>query len=422
MSAQEQELKDPQPELIYRRKVPRAGAKEIDALAEGAQLILQDALTQALEPAAKKILRKWNKTEVAEMLGISAKTLDRGIEEGKFPKGERTTARAPVMFTLQEINAMRAALGILPWRNPATDPAKVIAIANFKGGVAKTSVAVHLAQYSARKGLRTLLIDLDAQGSATTMFGFRPDAEVLNSQTVHPWLSGPEYAAEDWTGTLATAIQHTHWPGLDLIAANLRVYSAEFDLFARRMNNQQFYFYRVLDEGLASIKAKYDVIVLDTPPSLSLVTSNALFAADGIVMPVPPAMMDFASSVSFFKLLAELIAIIDITETSPKLFDFLAILVSKYEASNANQVAIHDWLRQAFARRVLQHPMGRSAVIRLGSDIKTAYEIERYDGHRATLARALEFMDGVNEEIIQLVYEQWPSKQAAQAIRDAGGV
>jgi len=130
-------------------------------------------------------------------------------------------------------------------------------------------------------------------------------------------------------------------------------------------------------------------------------------------MPVPPATMDFASSVSFFQLLAELMDTIDAIEGQPKYFDFLAILVSKYEPKSPTHVAIHDWLREAFSRRVLQHPMGQSAVVRFGADMKTAYEIDRYEGDRRTLVRALEFMDGVNGEIIQLIFDQWPSKRAA---------
>jgi chromosome partitioning protein len=402
-----------------RRRVPRASAKEIHSLADRSSLILREALAIALEPTQKKILRKWNRKDVAEMLGISVKTLDRGIDEGKLPAGEQV-GRGPRLFTLEQINEIRRELGLRPWRDPETDPPKVIAVANFKGGVSKTSVSVHLAQYAARKGLRTLLIDLDAQGSATTTFGLRPDADVASGQTLAPWLSG-EALAEDgeWTGTLATAIQPTHWPGLDLIAANLRLYGAEFTLAARRLKEPEFLFYRVLADGIATIQDRYDVIVLDTPPSLSFLTSNALFAADGIVMPVPPAMMDFASSVSFFQLLADLIDTIDQIEVEPKQFDFLAILVSKYEPKNPAHVAIHDWLREAFSRRVLQHPMGQSAVVRLGSDMKTAYEIDRYEGDRRTLVRALEFMDGVNEEIIQLVFDQWPSKQRPGVARKA---
>jgi chromosome partitioning protein len=250
-----------------RRRVPRASAKEIHSLADRASVILKEALSVALEPSKKKTLRKWNRKDVAEMLGISVKTLDRGIDEGRLPAGEQV-GRGPRLFTLEQINEIRETLGLRPWRNPATDPAKIIAVANFKGGVAKTSVAVHLAQYAARKGLRTLLVDLDAQGSATTTFGLRPDADVASTQTLSPWLHGKELCdEEDWTGTLATAIQSTYWPGLDLIAANLQLYGAEFAIAARRTRDPQFLFYRVLADGLETIKDRYDVIVLDTPPS-----------------------------------------------------------------------------------------------------------------------------------------------------------
>jgi chromosome partitioning protein len=408
-----------EPEI--RQRVPRASAKEIHLLADRASVILKEALSIAVAPGKKKSLRKWNRKDVAEMLGISVKTLDRGIDEGKLPAGEQV-GRGPRLFTLEQINEIREELGLRPWRNPETDSAKVIAVANFKGGVAKTSVAVHLAQYAARKGLRTLLVDLDAQGSATTTFGLRPDADVETHQTLSPWLHGKELCdEEDWTGTLASAIQSTYWPGLDLIAANLQLYGAEFAIAARRTRDPQFLFYRVLADGLETIKDRYDVIVLDTPPSLSFITSNALFAANGIVMPVPPATMDFASSVSFFQLLAELMDTIDSIEGEAKYFDFLAILVSKYEPNKDEHVAIHDWLREAFARRVLQHPMGLSAVVRFGADMKTTYEIDRYEGDRRTLLRALEFMDGVNEEIIQLIYDQWPSKRNSPESLRRGG-
>jgi len=414
MSAKPEEALPPAPvEPELRRRVPRASAREIHLIADRASQILTESLAEALEPSHTKTLRKWNRKEVAEMLGISVKTLDRGIDDGKLPAGEQI-GRGPRLFTLEQINEIRDTLGLRPWRDPKTDPAKVISVANFKGGVAKTSVSVHLAQYAARMGLRVLLVDLDAQGSATTTFGLRPDADVESSQTLTPWLSGKDFAdPEDWTGTLATAVQKTYWPGLDLIAANLQLYGAEFAIAARRMRDPQFLFYRVLADGLDTIKDNYDLIVLDTPPSLSFLTSNALFASDGIVMPVPPATMDFASSVSFFQLLAELMDTMDSIEGEPKYFDFLTILVSKYEAKNEQHVQVQDYLRQAFGRRVLQHPMGQSAVVRFGLDMKTTYEIEKYEGDKRTLNRALEFMDGVNGEIMQLIFDHWPSKRAA---------
>ncbi len=413
MAANPNDAALPRSELDPTRRIPPASADDIQVLADQAADILKEALAAALEPANRKILRKWNLKEVAELLGVSRKTLERGIDDGKLPDGERV-ATGRRLFTLEEVHRIQGILGLLPTRDPATDRPIVVAVANFKGGVAKTSTSIHLGQYLALRGYRTLMIDADAQGSLTTLFGLRPDADVDGRHTLSPWLRGPDLVDDpaDWTGTLATAIQPTYWHGLDLIAANLQLYGAEFAISARRANEQNFRFWTVLKDGIQTVSANYDVIVIDTPPSLSFLTTNAIYAADGIIMPVPPAMMDFASSVSFFQLLSELLASTNQVEATPKRFDFLGLLVSKFEPKNGAHIAIHDWLRAAFAKRVLVNTMGMSTVVRVGADIKTAYEIDRYDGDRRTLARAIEYLNGVNGEIEAVIRAQWPSKQA----------
>lgn len=399
------------------RRIPPAGADDIEEMADRSADILKEAIAAAIEPEQRKVLRKWNLREVAELLQISRKTLERGIDEGKLPGGERDSSRRRV-FTLEEIHKIQEIIGLRPWRE-AYDPPITISVANFKGGSSKTSTAIHLGQYFALRGYRTLMIDIDAQGSLTTLFGLRPDADVPVEHTLAPWLYGPGVKAPnpEWTGTLATAIRPTYWHGLDLIGANLHLYGAEFALSARQRDEPDFRFYRVLADGIATVSDRYDVIVLDTPPSLSFLTTNAIFAANGIVMPVPPALIDFASSVSFFQLLAELVRTTDQNEAAPKRFDFLGLLISKYEPNNPNHVAIHDWLRAAFARRVLVNTMSLTTILKIGADIKTAYEIERYEGDRRTLARAIEYLNGVNGEIEAVVRAQWPSKSAPPANR-----
>jgi chromosome partitioning protein len=395
------------------RRIPAASADDIQSMADVAADILKEALAGALEPHQRKVLRKWNLKEVAELLGISRKTLERGIDDGKLPGGERvSTGRR--LFSLDEIHKVQEALGLLPWRDAKTDRPIVIAVANFKGGVAKTSTAIHLGQYFALRGYRTLMIDSDAQGSLTTLFGLRPDADVSTANTLAPWLYGPgvDQANPDWTGTLATAIQPTYWHGLDLIAGNLQLYGAEFALAGRQAREANFRFYRVLADGIATVSANYDVVVIDTPPSLSFLTTNAIYAANGIIMPVPPAMMDFSSSVSFFQLLSELVQVTNQNEAASKRFDFLGLLISKFEPKNDKQMAIHDWLREAFTRRVLVNTMNVTTILRIGEDIKTAYEIERYDRNPRTLTRALEYLNAVNGEIEDVVRAQWPSKNA----------
>ena len=180
MAAQPDDLTPlPRPEADPIRRIPPATVEDIEFLADRASEILAEALTAALEPANRKVLRSWNLKEVSELLGLSRKTLERAIEEGKIPGG--TVARGRRMFTLEEIHTVQEKLGLRPWRDPKTDPPVVVAVANFKGGVAKTSTAVHLGQYLALKGYRTLMIDIDAQGSLTTLFGLRPDADIQPS-------------------------------------------------------------------------------------------------------------------------------------------------------------------------------------------------------------------------------------------------
>lgn len=398
--------------------VPPAGAEQIRLLALRAAQVLNAATEAALQPALKKTLRRWNQGQTADILGVSRKTLDRWVDERnpdgtvKVPQGTRE-GRGARWFTLEEIHQIQGIKGIRRWRDER-DPCLVLAISNFKGGVGKSTTAVPVAQWFARQGYRVLLVDSDPQGSCTTAFGLRPDQDIEEEKTLGPWLFGEVASPDTWTGTLATAVQKTYWDGLDLIASNLHLYGAEFGLASRRLKDPSFLFYRVLHEGLEPLKKDYDLIVIDTPPSLSYLTTNALFAADGVIMPVPPAMMDFASSVSFFKLLTDLINTVDEIEPTPKTFRFLAALVTKVEPGKAEQVAIEEWLREAFPKRVLKATVGQSAAIRLAADIQTPYEIERYDGDRRTLKRAIEYLDAVNLEIERLVRAHWPHTRAKE--------
>ncbi|MFO1468664.1 MAG: AAA family ATPase [Steroidobacteraceae bacterium] len=383
-------------------RVPKANAQDIARLAQQATDILSRAREAALAPGVKKTLRKFNLKEVAELLAISPKTLVRAAQRGDIPGGERVRGNR-LLFSLEEIHDIQSRLGLSPSRDPATDKPIVIAVANFKGGVGKTSTSIHLGQHFALRGYRVLMIDLDAQASLTTLFGMLPDSEVDSTHTALPYLEGD-------TDTLAGAIQPTYWHGLDLIAANLALYGAEFSLANRQKSEPNFRFYQALKQGIATVSADYDVIVIDTPPALSYITTNALYAADGIIVPVPPAMMDFASASLFFSLLGDIIEVIDKNEGGEKVFDFLGLLISKYEQGNYVHQTIHDWVRAAFQQRVLFHTMGSTAVLRVGPEIQTAYEVGQYAGDRRTLSRALEYLEGVNGEIERLVRAQWPSK------------
>ncbi len=371
------------------------GIEALGSMTTVAQGILALARKRALAPNLEKTPRLYTLTEVAELVPMPRKTLEYAIQTKDLPKGEAAGRKR--LFTLKDVEEFRRYAGTLPWRGPGTRQA-VVTVANFKGGVGKTSAAIHLAQYFALKGYRTLAIDLDPQASLTTLFGLLPDSDVPDEATALPFFMGD-------TPGLADIIRKTHWHGLDLIPANLALSDAEFALAKRQGGETGFVFYRPLLEGLEALGDRYDIVVIDTPPAQGFITMNALCAATGLLVPLTPAMMDFASAALFFRMLTSNLDVINQYEGREKNFDFVRILLSKFEPNNKVHQQIERWVRKGFPGAVLAKNLALSAALRTGPDMQTAYE--SFIGDRRTLRRAMEFLDDVNEEIEALVREHW---------------
>lgn len=146
---------------------------------------------------------------------------------------------------------------------------RVIAVANQKGGVGKTTTTVNLAAALAEQGCSVLLIDMDPQGNATSGVGVDKRAA---KNTVYELLIGSAKAKD--------CIISSQIKGLDLIAANIELSGAEINLID--FENRE---YR-LKEGLKKIKKDYDFILIDCPPSLNMLTVNALTASDSVLVPI----------------------------------------------------------------------------------------------------------------------------------------
>ncbi len=146
---------------------------------------------------------------------------------------------------------------------------KVIAIANQKGGVGKTTTAVNLAACLAAQGRKVLLIDSDPQGNATSGLGFdKRDVKKCVYDTIINELP------------MAEAIKHTAYDNLDVVPATIQLAGAEIELVSL-MNREGR-----LKNALERVKHDYDYVLIDCPPSLGLLTINALTAASSVMIPV----------------------------------------------------------------------------------------------------------------------------------------
>jgi len=145
----------------------------------------------------------------------------------------------------------------------------VIAIANQKGGVGKTTTAVNLSASLALEGKSVLLIDLDPQGNATTAFGF--DKEKLE-RTVYHLLLG--------LSDLKEVMLRTEIDKLELIPSNIHLIGAEVELMDHPQRERR------LKEALRGRLDLYDFVLIDCPPSLGLLTLNALVASDSVLVPL----------------------------------------------------------------------------------------------------------------------------------------
>ncbi|MBI4698814.1 MAG: ParA family protein [Nitrospirae bacterium] len=146
---------------------------------------------------------------------------------------------------------------------------KITAVANQKGGVGKTTTAINIAAALADAGKRVLLIDTDPQGNSTSGLGI--DKENL---------AGSLYDLFTGSKTIEELVNNTGLPSLKIVPSNIELIGAELELAAKEDRET------ILKRSLETIRHQYDYIFIDCPPSLSLLTLNALVAADSLLVPM----------------------------------------------------------------------------------------------------------------------------------------
>ena len=392
----------------------RITLQDIADQAQRAVSMMEQIRAAMLTPTARKQPPVFNLSQLATMCGIEKGSVNHRMSRGDLPTGQLNPAGSRREFSLTE-----ARRWIRDYRKATLRPsgaeAVTISIGNFKGGVSKTTTAVTLAQGLSLLGHRVLVIDTDPQGSLTTLFGILPDTEVEEHDTILPLAMGTETS-------IRYAIRSSYWDGIDLVCAAPVLFGAEFALPARQTQEPGFEFWRVLDLGIDDVRGEYDVIVIDTPPALSYTTINAFMASDGVIMPLPPNALDFASASQFWNLFSDLATELLTKRGLSKEFDFIHVLLARVDSADAASNIVRQWIGQTYAEKVLPVEIPKTAVTGVTSaEFGTVYDVSKYDGSARTFKRARDAYDSFVGHIDGSVRAVW-ARQAAEVLnRSTGG-
>lgn len=387
---------------------PTIDIEALNGLAINAGSVIQQARSSMLAPEARKSPPVFNSTRLAELCGLERAQVMYHAKKGELPSGERADVSRRE-WSLEDVRIWVKAFRKDFLRDPELASGTTVAVANYKGGVSKTTTAAALAQGLSLRGHKVLVIDTDPQGSLTTLFGVLPDTEVDPENTILGLCSGD-------ADSIMPAIQKTYWDGIDLVAAAPVLFNAEFLLPSRQANNPDFSFWRVLDSGLEEARNVYDVIIIDTPPSLSYITINALIAADGILMPLPPNALDFASSAQFWSLFTGVCSSLFEARGETKQYSFVDILLSRVDKADLISNDIRNWIVSAYGPKVLPVEIPKTSIAASASaEFGTVYDMEVGSTQAKTLKRALDAYELLVDYLEKQIWGVWEAN--AEAVR-----
>jgi len=210
----------------------------------------------------------------------------------------------------------------------------VISVANQKGGVAKSTTAINLSAGLSLEGYKVLLIDTDPQANTTRVF-IHPDAEASLEKSL--------YNAIIKFSPLSGVIQKTRFNNLEIVPSHIRLSGTDLEL-AQAFDNRSERLKRTLDK----VKNKYDFVIIDTPPSLGLLTINSFVASDKLVIPVSTGFFALTGLVQ----LQETIDMLKQTQLNPKL-SILGVLCTFSDRTNVSK-DVEKQLREYFGDLVFK--------------------------------------------------------------------
>lgn len=448
------------PDLALEDLTPPEGTDGFAEVAEACRAGRDDLASRGLSEDGSRKLRLFSTWEITKyILPVAPAHFRRVLRQNPdLPQGASETEGGAKWFTFEEVLRLRAhfaaegskAKNYAPYR-PKDLPAKIVAVANFKGGVGKTSTCAHLAMSAALDGYKVLMVDLDSQGSMTSIFGGQIEDEW---STVFPLLAR-HYAqhlqadnqrrvdrgeapvpmddtlSEALGKTARDVIRPTHWPNIDLIGAQLNLYWSEFQIPVWRMQSRGWKLWDALSEALEAdgVLDDYDLIFLDTPPALGYLTINGLAAADILLVPLGASFLEFDSTGRFFDMLHSTFASIEEGENIAARalgreelafeWDAVRAVITRYDG--AQQAEMAGLIQAYMGRRLAPHRQDFTALIgQAGESVNGIYEADYRDFNRETYARGRATFDQTYASFKELLLGIWRRDELALAQENKG--
>ncbi|ARU03101.1 AAA family ATPase [Yoonia vestfoldensis] len=403
---------------------------------------------QTYSPEMEKTLRRFSSWEVAELiLKINPSTFrGRLAADPSLPEGLVEEDGRQRWYTLEEINELRRkvkikGMSLMPPRQAGKRAIRA-AIANFKGGAGKSTVALHFAHAAALNGYRVLAVDFDPQATLSHSMGLSDVSEevtvwgimardlIRETERMNAAAAGAESGTALPQRKLPAAvtgmglnelrvtdfIKSTSWPTIDIIPSCANAAFVEFASAQYRHLNPEWSFFAAVSRYLDQIPPDaYDLIIFDCPPAIGYQSMNAVFAADVLYVPSGPGYWEYDSTTSFIGQLSE--ALEDLgrfrgrlpSGTNPeKVFAAIRFLLTRFEPNNDLHRAMQKAFEQVFKSHVTANPIEMTrAVEQSGRFLSSIYEMDYRQMTRETWRRARMSFDRAYDEFQATLVDAW---------------
>lgn len=323
-------------------------------------------------------------------------------------------------YTLDDLNNIRDYFGTKPGK-ALDEPTPVLAFTSFKGGTSKTTTAFQFTGYLAHLGYKVLLVDLDPQATMSLLMDMEPDIKTDIEHTLGPLLLTDE---PDKDEIRDAAIHPTRLKTVDIMPACMQLQTVEMMLVQELLearakgdkNGMIGVFYR-LGMILDKVKNDYDIVVVDGTPSLGIIPLNIICSCSSIIVPVPMAINDFASSNTFLRLLQDYMAsVFDIGLQLPvPQMKFVATRFSTDGASSRSSKVWEENIKKTYGGALLNSQIHKHDSV-VGNSLtfhRSAFEINHGDIGIPikTMEKARQDYATLFDEILEsCVFPQWPSR------------